>query len=380
MLKRNMLLMVLVSATALGSAGTACADEVVDGSIGPGSLYRIVVPTNWNGTLVLWAHGTVPTDQPVAIPSSLNQVAALLAPHGVAVAASSFSYNGWAVKDGAQRTHQLLGIFTSKFGTPGRVYVAGRSMGGLIAIKLIETYPFEFDGALLACPAAGGTRAQIDYGFNVYSLFELFYPGVLPYIDADDPQPIDVTSQIILPAIAAITNDPSRALAIASIDQTPVPFASGPELIESIVTPLVGAAGYAEALELTHGRLFLDNSTTQYTGALPAATLQWINEKIRRVSASPAGLNQVEQNYTPTGYLTIPTLLISTYRDPAAPAFHGDLYESAVASAGDSDWLVRRSVPGTAGGYGHCTFTPLEFATAFADLMLWDQYGVKPSP
>jgi len=302
----------------------------------------------------------------------------------VAVAVSSFSSNGWVVQDGTLRTHQLLGIFTSKFGLPTRVYAAGGSMGGLIAIKLIETYPTEFAGALLLCPAAGGSRATLDYGYNVYALFDLFYPGVLPYIDVDDPQPIDVTSQILLPAIDAMTSDPpnslSGALAIASIDQTPVPFASVPELIESIVTELVGAAGYADSLALTHGRLFIDNSTTQYTGELPAETLEWINANIRRVAASPAGLNLVELYYTPTGHLTIPTLLLSTYRDPNVPGFHGDLYASAVAAAGDSDWLVRRSVPGTAGGYGHCTFTPEELSSAFTDLVLWAEYGIKPTP
>jgi pimeloyl-ACP methyl ester carboxylesterase len=380
MLKRHMLLMLLVLGAILGSAGTVWADDVVDGSIGPGSLYRIVVPTNWNGTLVVYAHGYVSTDQPVAIPPDAKQVIALLAPQGVAVAVSSFSDNGWVVKDGAQRTNQLLGIFTSKFGNPSRVYAAGGSMGGLIAIKLIETYPGQFAGALLVCPVAGGTRAQVDYAANVWALFDLFYPGVLPGSD-EVLQGIDATSQIVLPAIAAMTNDPSGALAIASIDQTPVPFANGPELFESIVTALVGGAAlYAESLELTHGQTFLDNSTTQYTGALPAATLLWINANIQRASASPAGLNFLEHNYTPTGHLTIPALMISTFRDPVAPSFHAVLYSDAVAAAGDSDWLVQRSVPGTAGGYGHCTFTPQELSTAFGDLVLWAQYGVKPSP
>jgi pimeloyl-ACP methyl ester carboxylesterase len=380
MLKRNALLMVLIVASVMGSGTPAWADDVVDGALGPGALYRLARPTNWNGTLVVYAHGYVSPDQPVAIPPDALQVIALLTAQGIAVAASSYSENGWVVKDGAQRTHQLLGIFTSKFGRPSRVYAAGGSMGGLVAIKLIETYPGEFAGALLACPVAGGTRAQLDYAANVYALFNLFYPGVLPEIDVDDPQDIDATSQIVLPAIVAMTNDPSGALAIASIDQTPVPFASGPELLESIVTALVGAAGYAGDLELTHGRLFLDNSATQYTGALSASDLQWINANIQRYWASPAGLNLVEHNYTPTGYLTVPTLMISTLRDPVVPAFHAALYASAVAATGNSDWLVQRSVPGTAGGYGHCTFTPQELATALADLVLWDQYGIKPTP
>jgi len=380
MLKRSALLMALILASAMAPSTPAFADDVVDGTVGPGSLYRLVRPTNWNGMLVVYAHGTVATDQPVAITADTLMVMAQLTAQGFAVAASSYSANGWVVKDGAQRTHQLLGIFTSKFGRPSRVYVAGGSMGGLIAIKLIETYPVQFAGALLACPAAGGSRAQLEYGANIYALFDLFYPGVLPEIDVDDPQDIDATSQIVLPAIAAMTNDPSGALAIASIDQTPVPYANGPELIESIVTPLAGAAGYAEALELTHGQWPFDNSYTQYTGTLPTSVLLWINANIKRYSASPAGINMVEHNYTPTGYLSVPTLMISTFRDPNAPAFHADLYAGAVAATGSSDWLVRRSVSGTAGGYGHCTFTPQELLTAFTDLVLWDQYGIKPTP
>lgn len=376
---RRMHVAAAISLVCFASSSAAIADQVVEGQTGPGAIYRVVLPTNWNGTLVVYAHGYVSTDQPVAIPPDAEAVIALLAPQGVAVAVSSFSDNGWVVKDGAQRTHQLLGIFTSKFGRPSRVYAAGGSMGGLIAIKLVETYPGQFAGALLACPVAGGTRAQLDYYANVYALFDLFYPGVLPKIDVENPQSIEITSQIVLPAIAAMTNDLSGALAIASIDQTPIPFENGPELFESIVTALVGAAGYADGLELTHGRLFLDNSSTQYTGALSASDLQWINANIERVSASPAGLNHVEHNYMPTGDLSIPTLMISTMRDPVAPAFHADLFSSAVAAAGNSYWLVQRAVPGTAGGYGHCTFTPQELAAAFADLVLWDQYGIKPT-
>jgi hypothetical protein len=39
---------------------------------------------------------------------------------------------------------------------------------------------------------------------------------------------------------------------------------------------------------------------------------------------------------------------------------------------------VQRSVSGTGNGYGHCTFTPSELATAFLDLVLWAEHGVKP--
>jgi pimeloyl-ACP methyl ester carboxylesterase len=380
MLKRRSFVVFLVLGSVLGFAGPAMADDIVDGTLGPGALYRLVRPTIWNGGLVIYAHGFVSPDQPIAIPPDAELAITLLTSQGFAVAVSSFSENGWAVKDGTQRTHQLLGIFTSKFGTPNRVYAAGGSMGGLIAIRLVETYPWEFAGLLPVCAAAGGLRLELEYFANVRILFDLFYPGVLPGSLDDVPAGINVTSQIIVPATAAMTLDPTGAVAIASITQTPVPFASGQELIQSIVTALVGAAGYPSVLELTHGQPFFDNTDTVYTGALPPATLQSINANVQRFSASPAGLNYVEHNYTPTGDLHIPALTLRTFRDPLVPGFHQAAYGAAVAAAGNSNWLVQRAVAGAANGYGHCTFTPQELATAFAQLVLWVENGIKPVP
>jgi pimeloyl-ACP methyl ester carboxylesterase len=379
MVKQRAFAVVLGLVAVLGMAYPALADDVVDGSIGPGAFYRLVRPTIWNGTLVVYAHGYVSPDQPVAIPPDAEQVIALLSSRGFAVAVSSFSENGYVVKDGTQRTHQLLGIFASRFGNPSRVYVAGGSMGGLIAIRLAETYPGQFSGVLPACAVAGGLRLQQDYLANVRVLFDLFYPGVLPGTVVDVPDGLDVTSEIVLPAIAAMTANPAGAAAIASITQTPVPYANGPELLQSIATALAGGAGYPDILRLTHGQPVFDNMTTQYTGALPPATLQLINATVQRYSASPAGLNYVEHNYTPTGELRIPALTLSTFRDPVAPGFHRSAYGAAVAAAGNSNWLVQREVPGTGNGYGHCTFTPVELTTAFFDLVLWAEYGVKPA-
>src|SRR6266545_4946075 len=146
MLKRTF---VITFAALLSVAGSAFADIFIDGSVG-GSLYRLIRPTNWNGSLVLYAHGFVPSGAPVALPPEGSLLISLLAPQGFAVAYSSFSENGWAVKDGAERTHQLLGIFSARFGRPARVYITGVSMGGLIAIKLSETYPSIYAGALPA--------------------------------------------------------------------------------------------------------------------------------------------------------------------------------------------------------------------------------------
>ena len=378
MLKRRSFYLFFALATVLGLAAPALADEVVDGSTGPGSVYRLVRPSNWNGILMLYAHGYVSSDVPVGITADDQLVISLVTARGFAVAVSSFSENGWVLKDGTQRTHQLLGLFTSKFGKPARVYAAGASMGGLIAIRLVETWPREFAGVLPACAVAGGLARQVDFMANVRVLFDVFYPGVLPGTPVDLPAGINVVQDIVNPAIAAMTVDPTGAFAIAAIAQTPVQFADGAELLESIVTALGGASRYPEILELTHGQPFFDNTMTQYTGALSPATLAFVNASVARFSDTPAGRNSVQHNYTPTAELRMPALTLSTFRDPVIPGFHRTLYGQAVAANGGADWLVQRSVPGYAGGYGHCTFTPQELSQAFFDLVVWGEYGVKP--
>ena len=379
MLKRWMFSTVLVLAVVAGFAVPAVADEIVDGSTGPGSVYRLIRPTNWNGTLLLYAHGYVSPEAPVGISPDAQLVASLVVPQGFAVAISSFSENGWVVKDGTQRTHQLLGLFTSKFGQPARVYVAGASMGGLIAIRLAETYPNEFTGLLPACAVAGGLTRQYDYVMNVRVLFDVFYPNVLQWSPIDVPSGLNPVQDIIAPAVAAMTSNPSGAGAIAAVAQTPVPFANPAELFESITTALVTSASYPQILELTHGQPYFDNSATQYTGALDAQTLALINATVQRFSGSPAARNLLAHDYTPTGDLRMPALTLSTFRDPVIPGFHRTIYGQLVAAAGNADLLVQRNVAGTAGGYGHCTFTPQELSQAFLDLVLWAEFGVKPA-
>jgi hypothetical protein len=383
MLKRRIFPMLLALATILTLSGPALADDVVNGSTGPGSVYRLVRPSNWNGILVLYAHGFVSKDVPVGITPDDELVISLLAPRGFAVAVSSFDENGWVVKDGTQRTHQLLELFTLKFGSPARVYVGGASMGGLIAIQMIETWPSEFAGVLPACAVASGSTRHYDYYLNVRVLFDLFYPGVLPGTAVDVPDGIDVIQDIVNPAIAAMTANPlaaAGAATIARITQTPVPFAGPAELVQSIATALGGAAGYPEIVALNHGHSYFDNTATQYTGALPAATLAFINANVQRFPGKPDAQNSMEHNYTPTGDLRIPALTLSTPRDPVAPGFHRTIYGQTVAAMGNGDRLVQREVPGTAGGYGHCTFTPQELTQAFFALILWGELGVKPLP
>jgi hypothetical protein len=162
--------------------GVAAAQQTINGVTADGALYRFIVPSPWNGQLVVYAHGAVPAGAPIALPNnSLElQMFAALASQGFAVAMSSYAENGWAEKNGAQTTHQLLGLFTSQVSAPTRTHLAGTSLGGLIVVDLVERFPDQYDGALAFCGVVGGAHLQFQHEGDGRVLFDYFFPSVLP--------------------------------------------------------------------------------------------------------------------------------------------------------------------------------------------------------
>ncbi len=68
--------------------------------------------------------------------------------------------------------------------------------------------------------------------------------------------------------------------------------------------------------------------------------------------------------------------MLSGNFDPVVPGFNQASYAAAASAAGTSDLLVQRFVNAN----GHCGFTPQDLGTAFGDLVLWAQFGIKPTP
>jgi hypothetical protein len=176
-------------------------------------------------------------------------------------------------------------------------------------------------------------------------------------------------------------NDLNSARAIAAIDQTPIPASNVAELVESIVTALVGHAGsFTELVPELHGKPYFDNRDVVYTSALlPAPLLAGINATIDRFDAAPSALNYLDHYYQPSGVLQVPMVMLSHSRDPVAPAFHQLSYRNLVEASGYGDLLVQR----TFDRYGHCSTsvpTLAEIGTAFAQLVGWVEFGIKPTP
>ena len=354
----------------------------ITGETGKGALYAFFVPGSWNGDVVYYAHGIVDAALPVALPEGdgFPAVRDALGALGYAVAYSSFSENGWAVKDGAESTHRLRGLFASKVAKPRRSFLMGTSMGGLVAQNLAETHAREYDGTLAMCAPLGGAEDEVNYIANVRVLFDLMYPGVLPGDVLHVPAGLDVNTQVFGPVLGAVGADPTGLGIIARIRQTPLAGNDGTELVTSLLYALAyDVRGIDDFLGRTHGHSMFDNARTQYVaavpGLLPDTVIYGINRYVGRFSATPDAMNYLDRYYTPAGDLGAPTVTMHTTRDPLVPYFHEAEFAQVVSQRHDSARLLQRSFD----RYGHCAFSTPEMVDAFQALSAWVSTGQRPA-
>lgn len=359
--------------------------RIVEGQTGPGSLYAIYVPRQPNESrdVVFYAHGF--RDAPGSIDlrdqDGLNDIRDQLGEMGFAVAYSSYSENGLALKDGAQRTHQLRGLVASALGgQPGRSFLMGHSLGGGVGLYLAEKYPNQYDGALLMCGMVGGSLLQTQYVGNVRALFDFFYAGRLPGGVLTSPgRPITLQE-----VIAIVGPSPAGLLAIASTKEAPLPFVSA-AATSTLIGSLFGALsfhqrGIENILDLTNGHTPFDN-TAGYTVGTPlfAGAPQMIaaaNAGVTRFSFDPAAQNYLERHFTPTGDLRIPVFTVHNSWDPGVPAFHETALLTVVQRAGATGNLFQRLIPP---GTGHCSIPTSVAVHSFQQLVGWVTSGKKPT-
>lgn len=341
------------------------------GVIGGQNLYSILVPSDWNGELVLYAHGFVDAAEPLRIPDKDNVdiLRDQLVQMGYAFAYCSFRENGFAVKDGAWSVRQVHQIFRSKVKVaPQYTWLMGQSLGGLVAVELAEKHPREYDGVVSAAGMIGGSQAEIDYMGDVRVLFDLFYPGVLPGSVCEPALITDPNSEVIGPVVAAVTADPNGLGAISRL--IPLPGTDANQLVQSLITAILfNYRGLPDLLERTHGECAYDNCDRTYEprwpGALPPEVVYFVNQSVPRYCRTIPVDELLEREYEPSGRLAVPMITVHLANDPIVPAFHEQLFAEKVAAAGASELLEQRIVQ----GYGHTLeIDPQEILDAFTDL------------
>ena len=114
------------------------AAEISTGEIG-GAKYMIAAPEEWQGKLVMIAHGYRSEDQPLKADFEIDpRFAKPLLDKGWAIASTSYRRNGWIIEDAILDLKALRDHVASSKGDVNRCILIGSSMGGLIGTLAAE--------------------------------------------------------------------------------------------------------------------------------------------------------------------------------------------------------------------------------------------------
>jgi pimeloyl-ACP methyl ester carboxylesterase len=356
-----------------------------------GAGYRVEVPDNWNGDLVMWAHGFRGTGLELTVDN--HPLRELLIPSGYAWAASSYSRNDYDITTGVQDTHALVQRFNGLVGNPDKVYLVGASMGGHITAVSIEQYPNTYDGAMPFCGVLGDyelfdffldfnlAAQQLGTGTSTYPIDAASYLfGTVPTIKANLESlpggwPVLLNGDgMNLKNLTELRSGGDRP----NFDEAWFFWNSFPDFASGPGNFLFDLAVGDGTLPRTPG-VGLDNTDTVYqfdTDPALTAEEEAFNQDIFRISADAQGRHKEGLAQVPTisGDISIPVLTLHNLGDLFVPVHNEVVYAERVAAKGKADLLVQRAIRGV----NHCDFNAAELGTAFLDLVGWVELGVKP--
>ncbi len=395
----------MVTTTRVAHAATSiCINpngtNTLHGTLG-GANYTISVPSNWNGTLVLYSHGYVFPGQPLLNPApdvGDPLTGAALLHQGYALAGSSYSQNGWALQQAFHDQIALLDFFDATCGQPTRTIAWGHSEGGIITAGLVQLYPGRFAGALPMCGVlAGGVGIWNQALDSAFAFNTLLAGNALSIVHITDPAGTFAQGEGILAAAQLTAEGRARIALTAALTDIPgwfVPASPEPAskdftaqeqnqfLWESLIDFRFAFFARAE-LEARAGgnpswntgvdyrkQLELSSDSREVVALYKQAGLD-LNKDLDtlaaapRITADPQAVQYLSSYIIFNGNLSIPVLTMHTTGDGLVVNQDEQAYASVVRAEGNNS-LLRQVFVHRA---GHCAFTPAETLTAFQTLI-----------
>jgi len=388
-------LAVPVAAPASGSVPPSGSQ--VTGTLPDGGSWVADIPSQWNGTLLLYSHGFGPLTAADAPDPATS--AALLA-RGYALAGSSYDPNGseWALDSAVRDQFQTLQAVARTVlpSRPRHVIAFGTSMGGLISALEAQDGKRLIDGALTTCGIVAGAINLNNYQLDgEYALARLLLPGqqvqLVRFTSADQALATAATLQSTVAQAQQTAAGRARlALAMAFInvppwaaDQAAPPPPTDPAAQEAAQYQVEFTGSFSTLDFIEAGRPSIDQaaggSGTWTRGVNFAATLLRspylpevaalyhaaglslradLNTLTRSadITADPGAVESLRETSVPTGHLAVPELDLHTVSDQLVPVQQESYYADLVTAAGDSSLLRQAYVASV----GHCNFSPAE--------------------
>ena len=371
---RNLILTAIFIFSAINSAQSEL--NCIEGTQTSGSLYIICKPADYNGKLVVWAHGFQDAGTPISIPENQLSFGDFSIPDvitslGYGFATNSYSKTGLAVKEGMKDILDLLDIFTEENGMPDKVFLTGASEGGLITALLIESEQSPFDAGLAACGPIGDFPYQIKYFGDARATFQYFFPRLIPGDDPFKPGTdlIENWQDFYATKVKPVVFSPlNRSKLDQWVRVANLPYDEN-DYIGSLQTTVADVLRYSvvninDAAETLGGFPF-ENRWTWYSGSKNDFLL---NLFVPRRAASPTAVQNMKSSYNTSGKLDRPLITLHTLKDQQVPYFHEFLYNLETLSSGS---LLTKHVNIPINRYGHCNFQPEEALLGFGLMLLY---------
>jgi pimeloyl-ACP methyl ester carboxylesterase len=335
-------------------------------------LILTCLPPDFNGTLIIYAHGYVKPQEPLTLPeesgeADVRELVEQLLDLGFGVATSSYHKNGYAVEQAEADLNNLVAYVESIEPDIDAVFIIGASEGALIATMLVEKYPETYAGGLALCGPLAGTQYQVAHLADVRAVFDYFFPEVFPFGALDVPD--DAYAQWNGPdgfkvkIAAAVEADPDGIAQVFGVAGVACDTADHDEAANCAQNILAYSVfGTNDLLETAAGWP-VSNVEKEYSGSVDDAAL---NAGIERFDVDPAASTYTNLYYRPSGLLQRPLVTLHTTGDPVVPYRHELIYFKRAALLGTDDKLTVLPVDRA----GHCAFKTQEVAGGLGALLL----------
>jgi hypothetical protein len=355
-----------------------------------GAYLLAAMPKNWNGNLIVFAHGgpavTPPT--PTSSQGDLTR-SAFNVKRGFAWIASSYRREGYGVQMAAEDTDNARKFFIARIAKPKRTILHGTSYGGLVGAKLLEKSAknadgsLNYDGALFNSGAVAGSILNYEFRADLRAVYQ-YYCGNLPR-PAETQYPlwmglptdskmtlkemgerIDECTGVAKPADMRNQQQKQNLANIIGVVRIP----------ERMLVRHMQAALFIFrdiTLGVAHGQSAFSNLDVAYRGSSDDAAL---NRGIARFAADATAVSALKADGEPAGALTVPVVSIHSMNDPQAAVESQAAYRNKVNAAGNGMRLVQAYTDESE----HAAQSPPELAAGLDALMQWIEKGDKPTP
>ncbi len=349
-------------------------DHEVKGQAPGGAHYRMVVPEDWNGDLVIWNHGFSLEEPDENV--DLGPAVDLNLEQGYAVAASSYRQKGWALFYTREDLNELYQEFVARFGAPSRVLVYGASLGGLVTAQALEQGELgNVVGAMALCGAMAGSRV-FDGSVDLRLVYDVIADGIpkaaLPGGAEGLPKDSDLTEFGMALAVNAATG-----ILLPDAQRSPLQQANLAKILRVSALPeefLLTDMWYS-----TFGLSDLVHDPAKLGGAIAAGNAgvnyddAEINAAIERIAPNPVANNRLGNYFIPTGQVgDVKIVQLQTDKDGLVIVENAGEYSQVVPTINLTTVIVVEDEP------SHCNFTEAEVYAAWESLLEWVDGGVKP--